>query len=237
MKRQIYDYSGFRLSKLTDPRFSHILLLGGWIFYFAGYLLTENLIPVEKCHPVHCALDDIIPFNEFFIIPYVFWYVLIVASLLYFLLYDVKSFAYLQKYIIITQVVAIAIYVIYPTRQDLRPDTFARDNILTDLIRYIYSVDTSTGVCPSLHCAYSIGIASVWVKAKDIHPGIKAASVFLAALICVSTWFVKQHSVVDFFAAIPLCVLAELLVFWKSRYSVYFKRKRGRNPGEDKTSV
>ncbi len=27
MKKPTVDYSGFRLSKLTDPRFSHLLLL------------------------------------------------------------------------------------------------------------------------------------------------------------------------------------------------------------------
>ena len=64
MKKKPYDYSGFSLSRLNEPRFSHIKLLGGWIFYFTMYFVTENLIPREACHPIHCALDDMIPFNE-----------------------------------------------------------------------------------------------------------------------------------------------------------------------------
>ena len=63
MKLKPVDYSGFSLGKLHDPRFAHIKLLGGWLVYFALYFITENLIPVEKCHPVWCALDDMMPFN------------------------------------------------------------------------------------------------------------------------------------------------------------------------------
>ena len=48
--------------------------------YFALYFLTENLIPAENCRPVHMWLDDVIPLCEWFIIPYVFWYALIVFA-------------------------------------------------------------------------------------------------------------------------------------------------------------
>ena len=83
MKKALVDYSGFSLRRLKDKRFSHILLLGGWIGYFALYFITENLIPLERCHVVHCALDDMIPFNEFFVIFYVGWYLLVFGSLAY----------------------------------------------------------------------------------------------------------------------------------------------------------
>lgn len=221
MKKPAVDYSQFRLSKLNTPQFSHLKLLVGWVIYFALYFLTENLIPVEKCHVVHIGLDDIIPFCEWFLFPYVFWYVLIVLSLGYFALYDVDSFKKLQTYIMITQFVAMAVYIIYPNCQDLRPATFPRDNFLTDCIGLIYAFDTNTGVCPSLHCAYSIGIASVWLRTKNTSLLWKAFTVFAAALICLSTMFIKQHSAADFFAALPVCILAEILVF-----GVFYRKRR-----------
>ena len=64
MKKPVVDYREFRLSKLRDPQFSHLLLLLGWVGYFALFFLTENLIPAEKCTPVHLWLDDWIPFCE-----------------------------------------------------------------------------------------------------------------------------------------------------------------------------
>ena len=108
MKKQPYDYSGFSLERLNEPRFSHLKLLGGWLAYFALYFITENLIPPERCHPVHCALDDLIPFNEFFVIFYVGWYFLVFGALAYTLFYDVPAFRKLQTFIMITRKVSAA---------------------------------------------------------------------------------------------------------------------------------
>ena len=222
MKTPVVDYRKFRLSKLKDPQFSHLLLLLGWAVYFALYFLTENLIPAENCTPVHMWLDDKIPFNEWFVIPYVFWYLLIVISLGWFALYDVDSFKKLQIFIMITQALAMVVYILYPTRQDLRPEVFPRDNLLSDFVGIIYHFDTNTGVCPSLHVAYSIGIASVWLKQKDAWTWWKIFVVFAVIMICLSTMFIKQHSAVDFFAALPVCLVAELAVFRK----YYFRKKQ-----------
>ena len=213
MKKPTVDYSGFRLSRLRDPQFSHLLYLLGWIGYFALYFLTETLIPAERCVPIHSVLDDMIPFCEWFVIPYVLWYLLIVASLLIFALYDVDSFKKLMTFIIVTQVVAMAIYILFPNRQDLRPEVFVRDNLLTRLVQFLYTFDTSTNVCPSLHVAYSLGIASVWLKKKDTAAIWKILIVIFVISICLSTTFIKQHSVLDGFAAIPVCLLAEYITF------------------------
>lgn len=220
MRKPRVDYRQLRFSTLNTPQFSHLKLLFGWLGYFALYFLTENLIPLEKCHVIHCRLDDIIPFCEWFLIPYVFWYALIVFSLGYFALYDVESFKKLQIYIIITQIVAMVIYIIYPSCQNLRPKEFANENFFTYCISFIYTFDTNTGVCPSLHCAYSIGIASVWLRAKDVCWLWKIFVVISVILICCSTVFIKQHSAVDFFVALPVCLLAEILVF-----KVFFRKK------------
>ncbi len=222
MKKPVVDYRQFRLGKLNDPQFSHLKLLGGWILYFILYFLTENLIPPEKCTSIHIWLDDVIPFCEWFLIPYVLWYGLIAFSLGYFALYNIDSFKKLSKHIFITQMVAMAIYILFPSRQDLRPEVFPRENFLTWCIGLLYSFDTSTGVCPSLHVAYSLGIASVWLREKGVKVIWKVLLVVLVILICLSTMFIKQHSAMDFFAALPVCALAEILVF----YNPFHKRKR-----------
>ena len=215
MKKKPVDYRGFSLRRLNDPRFSHIKLLGGWIFYFAMYFITENLIPPEKCHPIHCALDDLIPFNEFFAIFYVLWYLLVFGSLAYTLFYDPPKFRKLQTYIIVTQVIAMTCYVLYPSRQDLRPEVFERENILTAIMAFIYSFDTSTGVCPSLHVGYSMGILSVFLKDKELGTGWKVLLVFIVVMICLAVCFVKQHSALDVFWAIPMCLIAEWVTYGK----------------------
>ena len=224
MKKPVVDYRTFRLSRINEPQFSHLKLLGGWLIYFALFFLTEKLIPIDKCTPVHCWLDDVVPFNELFVLAYVFWYALIVISLGYFLLYDIDSFKRLQIFIFITQMVAMAIYIIFPNRQDLRPAEFPRDNFLTGILGQIYSIDTNSNVCPSLHVAYSIGIMSVWVKQK-CNAWWKGFVVVAVVLICLSVAFVKQHSVMDIFAAMPVCLLAEIMVYGRDYWLPRLKHK------------
>ena len=216
MNRQPYDYSGFSLKKLNEPRFAHVKLLGGWLAYFALYFITENLIPAERCYPIHCRLDDLIPFNEYFLFFYVGWYFLVFGALAYTFFFDVPAFKKVQTFIMITQAVAMLCYIVWPSRQDLRPEVFERENILTSLMAFIYSFDTSTGVCPSLHVAYSLGILSVGLKDRRLAPVWKIALTLFVLGVCAAVCFVKQHSAVDVFAALPVCLLAEILLYGKN---------------------
>ena len=95
-----------------------------------------------------------------------------------------------------------------------------RDNFLTDGVRLLYRIDTNTGVCPSMHVAFSIALVSAWTKERNISWIWKGFISFAAATICLSTLFIKQHSALDFFAAIPLCLLAE----WAA-YARFYKQK------------
>lgn len=213
MKRKLYDYSGFRLSRIREPRFSHALLWLTWVVYFVLYFLTENLIPAERCHVMHCFLDDLMPFCEYFAIFYVGWYLLVAGSLAYYFFYDPRRFSQLELYIFITQILAMACYIIFPSRQDLRPEVFPRENVLTWIMGIIYSFDTNTGVCPSLHVAYSLAILSVVWKDENVTKIWKLLLALLVVLISLATAFVKQHSMVDVFAAIPVALVGELLIF------------------------
>ncbi len=213
MKRTMVDYREFRLSRLGEKRFAHVKLWLTWGVYFALYFLTENLIPAEKCHPIHWFLDDIIPFNEYFLIFYVGWYLLVFGSLLYYFFYDVERFRQLELYIFVTQIAAMACYILYPSRQDLRPEVFPRENLFTWVLGLIYSFDTNTGVCPSLHVAYSLAILSVHLKDEHLPKWWKVTLAVLVVLISLSTAFVKQHSTLDILAAIPTALLGEWIIY------------------------
>ena len=208
----------------NEKGYSHLNLLFGWIVYFALFLVTENCIPPEACTPVYTPLDDSIPFWEGFLIPYVLWYGWIVFSLLWMLRHHVDGFRCLQIYFTLVQLVAMVIYISFPNRQDLRPEVFPRDNILSRGVALLYSVDTNTGVCPSMHVALSLGMVSAWLKEREVGWFWKVAAVVFGAAVCLSTVFLKQHSVLDFFAALPLCLLAEIIAYGKSYWLPRMKR-------------
>jgi len=215
MKKPQVDYRNFRLNKLNDKEFSHLKLLSGWIVYFILFFLTEKYIPSNNCYVVYCKLDDLIPFCEIFVIPYVLWYIFVAGSLLYFVLYNTDSFKKAMIYLLILQLSAMVIYIIFPNRQDLRPEVFPRDNFLTDIVRTLYAIDTNTNVCPSMHVGFSAALMSVWLKEKGVSLWWKVFVGAFAFIICLSISFIKQHSVIDTFAALILCVIIELLVYYK----------------------
>lgn len=216
MKRAMVDYRQFRLKRINEPQFAHAKLWLTWLVYFALYFLTENLIPAEKCHVMHCFLDDLIPFNEYFLIFYTGWYLLVAGSLLYYFFYDVGRFRELDLYIFVTQMAAMACYIFFPSRQDLRPEVFPRENFFTWVMGLIYTFDTNTGVCPSLHVAYSLAIVSVILKDTELKKTTKVLVTVFSILVCLSTAFVKQHSTLDILAAIPVVLLGEILIYGKS---------------------
>ena len=217
MRKPVVDYRQFRFSKIRDPQFNHLLYLTGWLVYFTLYYLTERFIPSGEGYQVECFLDHIIPFCEYFIVPYVLWYALIVGSLIYFALYNPKNFKNMQTFLILVQMMAMVIYIVFPNYQDLRPEAFENENIFTYITGRIYQVDTNSNVCPSMHVAFSIGMASTWIREKSAAKWVRVCIVLFCATVCISVAFVKHHSVLDIFAAIPLCMFAEWFTFWRKK--------------------
>ena len=217
MRKPVVDYRNLRLSNIADRQYRHLLLLTGWIIYFIMYFVTERLIPESRCHAVHSVIDDYIPFNEYFVLFYVSWYFFMVLSLLYFVLYDIKNFVRAQKLIVGMQITAVITYILWPSVQYLRPDHFEKENFCTWLLGIIYSKDTPTGVCPSLHVGYTLAVLSAWIVARDIKLWQKILITAWALMICISVCFVKQHSFTDVWAAAAMYIFLEIVLFWRGR--------------------
>lgn len=214
----VVDYRKLRLNNLNSETFRHLKLLLYWPVYGLLFLFAERFYHVDSYFSMHCLLDDWIPFNEWFLIPYLFWFVYLVGMHLYTLLYDVEAFRKMMYFIIGTYSLTIVIYLLFPTCQELRPDEFARDNILTRFIAGFYQFDTNTNVCPSIHVIGSLAVMFTAWHCKGLQKtGWKLAFGITAALICVSTVFLKQHSVIDVFAALPICIVAYYFCFLRKK--------------------
>lgn len=210
------DYRSFRLKKLNTPEFEHLKYLLFWPFYGLAFLTVERLWIRGSYFPIHCALDDRIPLCEYFLIPYLFWFVFLIGIHLYTLLYDVPNFVKLEKFIIVSYSLAILIYILFPNCQELRPAGFARDNLFTRFLVHFYQFDTNTNVCPSIHVIGSVAVALCGCRCRRFStPGWKFTCWAIAILISVSTVFLRQHSVLDLLAAVPVCLIAYLVAYGK----------------------
>ena len=214
----VVDYRKFRFCKLNEEEFKHLKLLLYWPVYGLLFLFVERFYHVGHYTAVHCGLDDRIPFLEIFLIPYLSWFVYLVGMHVYTLLYDVDTFRKMMKFIIFTYTLTIVIYFLFPTCQELRPEVFERDNILTRVMAAFYQFDTNTNVCPSIHVIGSMAVMfAAWHSRHFGKTKWKVLFGAVTAVICASTVFLKQHSVIDITAALPICLTAYYLCFMKHK--------------------
>lgn len=212
MDKQI-DIKNFRLSRLKEKQYRHILLLLFWPLFILAFIAVERFYHPSEYHMIYSRFDDIIPFCEYFFIPYVLWFLYIVVVSLYSLIYDVPAFKRMMYFIILTFSATIIIYLIYPTVQYLRPEAFVRDNIFTRFMSLFYIIDTNTNVCPSLHVIGSVACTLCVLDSKKLSVILKISSVILCVLISSGTVFLKQHSIIDVFAAIIVSLIGYIAVY------------------------
>ncbi len=195
-------------------KYQHLFLLLYFPFYLACFRALELMKP-DKIHIINCGVDQFIPFLEIFIIPYLMWFFYIGAAGFYFLFAERTSFCRMMYFGMIGMTLFVLISWLYPNGLTLRPEVFPRENIFTDLVRWIYSMDTATNVLPSIHVYNSVGICVALrfsEKLKDNKP-LQTASLIITVLIILSTMFIKQHSVVDVISGLALAWCSYELVY------------------------
>ncbi len=197
-------------------KYKHGWVLSYFIIYMVWFSYLERTV-TKSYHVIHIKLDDIIPFNEWFLIPYLLWFLYILATVSYFFLTSRSDFYRLTAFLFIGMTICLIIYTLWPNGQDLRPnlDALGRDNILIRIVRVLYGADTATNVCPSIHVFNSIGATIAIIRSEKLkkYTWLKAGSVILTVLISLSTVFLKQHSVFDVFMGILLACVMYLVVY------------------------
>lgn len=191
-----------------------------WVFlyaliYFPWFLYLEHTV-TDDFHVIHSAIDDMIPFCEYFIIPYILWFAYMAAGIIFFLFKRPKQEFYrLTFFLFVGMTICLFICTIYPNGHTMRPDIDFDKNIFTRLVSFIYSADTNTNIFPSIHVYGTMGIHIALRKSEALKnfPVVKITSAILALLICLSTVFLKQHSCLDVFAAIILSAFMYVFVY------------------------
>ena len=166
---------------------------------------------MEANYIIHSPLDDFIPFNEWFIFPYGSWFFLLagVTALLWW--FDTVSYDKLCLMMFSGMTFCLILYMVLPNGLDIRPtvEEVGRSNIAMTLMQLIWKADASVNVCPSIHCQSSACMAIAFsgsTLAKD-RPWLKVLAFGWAALICASTVFTKQHSIIDVFCGLAVAFI------------------------------
>ncbi len=195
-------------------KYSHVWTLLYILIYMPWFAWLEKKVTTDF-HEIHMPLDDVIPFCEYFIIPYLLWFFFVAATIIYIFIYSKDEYYHACAFLFIGMTIFLIICTVWPNGLNLRQDISYKDNIFANAVRILYRTDTSTNVFPSIHVFNSIGCCIALFKSKGFkgHNIIKTFVAILTVLIILSTMFLKQHSVVDVIGGIALGGIMYLLVY------------------------
>ena len=221
--------------KLFLKRYSHagIFIIFSMI-YIPWFMFLEHTVQTSY-HIIHMAVDDIIPFNEYFIVPYLLWFFYVAGTVLYFVFTDKSEYKKLCIFLITGMTVFLLVSTFYPNGDTLRPAVFPRNNLFTRLVIHLYRSDTATNIFPSIHVYNSLGCYFAVSNSEKLSKNkpLMVTSFILTLSIILSTMFLKQHSVFDVITAF---ILATVMYFFAYviDYSIaaeriaVLKRRKGR---------
>ena len=203
------EYMSKELWKSLWMKYRHLLpVLVYMIFYMSIFAYVENR-PNHHIHLLGNGYDNLIPFCEYFIVPYYLWFLYITVGVLYFALIEKDRSQYysLITNLCIGMTLFLIISLVWPNGHTLRPAVFENDSIFTRLVQQLYRIDTSTNVFPSIHVFNSVAVHSAISRCSDLrknHMWIIHGSFVLCLLIIASTLFLKQHTIIDVVAGLLL---------------------------------
>ena len=220
------EYCSLRPTDLKKKEYRHLWLLLYWPLELAFFMLAGRL--PWHYHPVYSPLDDWIPFSEIWVIPYTLWFLCAFFTVVYTLTRDIRVFRRFMDYMIVTILLAGAVYLIWPNFFPGRPvealgwpgtvaayyEAMPRKNLFTFALSFIYFTDPPRNAFPSEHVVVALGMVFAVLDSEKLRrPGFSVPFVLLQLLICLSITFTKQHSVLDILGALPVGLIGWILAF------------------------
>lgn len=192
----------------------------GMLAYMAFYLLSfyfiEQMTRLRYTN-IHVALDDVIPFCEWFILPYLTWFGYMIFAMMFLFLFDRDNYHKSATMLYIGMTLFVIVSLFWPNIQYIRPVVMPRDNICTRLVLNLYSTDTPTNLCPSIHVFNTlvamIGVHRCTRTTLARNRWYRMVMYTIGVLIILSTMFVKQHSVFDVVCAFVCCGVSYFAVY------------------------
>lgn len=187
------------------------ILIALIIIIFQSILYTLSKVFCITPHLIGNKIDEYIPFILIFIIPYVFWYLMLFIMPYKMYQKDKTNFYKYTITTVITVIIANIIFIIYPTIVN-RPE-LTGNNILVKITNLIYQIDTPALNCfPSLHCAFSMLFILHICTSKKQTKSFKIFTLISSILVMASTLLIKQHVFIDLVAGDLLATIVYLII-------------------------
>ena len=207
-------------------KYGHAWILLYFAIYLPWFIYLENHV-TSNYHVIHMEIDDKIPFIPVFIIPYLLWFAYVAAVLIYQFFTNAGDFRRNCIFLFTGMTIFLIISTLYPNGHHLRPEVYPDSSIFTKMVMMLHSTDTPTNLFPSIHVYNSIGTHFAIIHSNTLRnkKGIRILSFVLMISICMSTVFLKQHSMFDVLTGILMAVLIYPLAYRRETFSFAQRRK------------
>lgn len=189
------------------------------IYFVCFYALERRS---ESVNLIYAAIDEMIPFIDVFVIPYIYWFIYLICGIVYFIMCaEDEEYYSFTRMLALGAVTFIAISYFYPNYIMLRPNASQIGNgICGNIVNIIYQSDTPTNVFPSMHvfCSVACYIAVKGNEALMKSHSMRFINTASVLLICCSTVFLKQHSVIDVVGALVMNMILYRILYHKRQY-------------------
>lgn len=195
-------------------KYRHMWLLSYAFIYLPWFCHLEKTV-TRGYHVMHATLDDYIPFSEYFIIPYLLWFLYVSATLIFFLFVSREDYYRMCIFLFSGMTISLIVCTFFHNGTDFRPVINPDKNIFSAMVASLYKTDTCTNVFPSIHVYNSIGTHIAIMRSEILrkHSLVRAGSRILMISICLATVFLKQHSVLDVVGAIIMAYVMYMVVY------------------------
>lgn len=141
------------------------------------------------------SLDRSIPFIKQFIVPYVLWYPLVPVVFMYICIRDKLTYCKLLVSLVCGLFISYLTFYFFQTTIS-RPILVGND-FFTIILKILYKIDNPFNCFPSIHIMTCfLMIEGIW-KCKEKNTVINVFVTILNVAIIISTFFIKQHVILD----------------------------------------
>ncbi len=194
------------------------------LVYMCLYLIWFHALetnPKEMIHIVTVAVDYRLPFVPIFVIPYFSWFFFVPFWSICLYYWDRDAYDRTTTGLMIGMTVFLIVSTVWPNGQDLRVNGLRDTGLFTRMILGIWGTDSPTNVFPSMHVfnSLTIWIGTMHTKSRGLKKkNVRFGITIWAALICLSTVLIKQHSILDGIGAAILALVLYLVIYKKNLY-------------------
>lgn len=189
--------------------FKKLILVQGILLALQTLLYFGCEFFQSKIHDVKRPVDDKIPFLPWTVLPYCFWFPMIVFYPLIVFRTDPHSYCGYLTTMVMEIVLSIVCYLIYPTsfQRPVPPDGF-----WGKFMKFVYhSSYRGLNCAPSLHCSSCFLVICVSFTCAGMSLWVRGFTVSIAIMIVLSTLTTKQHTLIDVLTAVPLFLISRIL--------------------------